>query len=321
VRRLGLGPIANGLRFLMAIPRLVGLGRRCELAHSQGWEFLPLGLVATVCLRLAGVSVGQTLHNTFQRGRQRPRTYAWLARLTAFTIVHTQADLARAPRAGASRTVVIPHGEYGSLASEGGMVDREAARAELGIAPQAPVTLLFGQLRLDKGLGDLLTALLALSEQLLLVGGHEEGALAASRAQLADPALAGRVIVREGYLEMREAAKLFAATDTVALPYRAASQSGVLLLAYGFHRPVVIYPVGGLVEAVAEGETGWICARPDADALTDALAAAAQAGWPECLRRGQAGARFAQEHFSWPSIARQTVEVYRRALAGIVPGR
>ena len=56
-------------------------------------------------------------------------------------------------------------------------------------------------------------------------------------------------------------AELFAATDTVALPYRAASQSGVLLLAYGFARPVIVYPVGGLLEAVIDGETGWICAR------------------------------------------------------------
>ncbi len=61
------------------------------------------------------------------------------------------------------------------------------------------------------------------------------------------PALAGRVTVHEGYLSMEEAAQLFAATDTVALPYARASQSGVLLLAYGFHRPVVVYPVGGLV--------------------------------------------------------------------------
>ena len=122
--------------------------------------------------------------------------------------------------------------------------------------------------------------------------------------------------VREGFLDMSEAAKLFAAADTVALPYTAASQSGVLLLAYGFHRPVVVYPVGGLVEAVRDGETGWICARADAGALADALAAAARAGWPECRRRGEAGARFAEERFSWAAIARQTGELYRRVLAG-----
>ena len=45
--------------------------------------------------------------------------------------------------------------------------------------------------------------------------------------------------VREGFLEMAQAAQLFAAADTVVLPYHGASQSGVLLLAYGFHRPVI----------------------------------------------------------------------------------
>lgn len=318
VRRLGLGSLANGLRFLLAIPRLVRLGRRCDIAHSQGWEFAPLGLVAIACLRLAGVRVGQTSHNTFERGRQLHRTYAWLARLTVFTVVHAEADLPRVPSGGAGRTVVIPHGEYGALARDGGLLDRDAARAQLGIPPEAPVTLLFGQLRRDKGLGDLLDALARLPQLQLLIGGQEDGALAAASAQLADPALAGRVTVREGFLDMREAARLFAATDTVALPYPLASQSGVLLLAYGFHRPVVVYPVGGLVEAVVDGETGWICARPHVDALTEALAAASAAGWPECRRRGEAGARLAEERFAWPAIARRTAEVYRGALAGML---
>ena len=315
VRELGLGSLANGLRFLAAIPRLVRLGRRCEIAHTQGWEFAPLGLVALACLRLAGVRVGQTMHNTFERGRQLHRTYAWLARLTVFTIVHTQADLARLPATARGRASVVPHGEYGGLARSGGSPDRERARARLGIPRDAPVTLLFGQLRPDKGLGDLLGALARLEQLRLIVGGQEQGALAAAAAQLADPALAGRVTVREGFLEMREAAELFAAADTVALPYRLASQSGVLLLAYGFRRPVVVYPVGGLVEAVLDGETGWIAARADVDALTEALAAAAQAGWQECRRRGEAGARLADERFSWQAIARRTAEIYRSALA------
>ncbi len=317
VRRVGLGPIANGLCFLLAIPPLVRLSRNTDLVHTQGWEFAPLGLVAVACLRLAGARVVQTSHNTFERGRSLDRTHAWLARLTARTIVHTEADLARVPSTAGGRVAVIPHGDYGALARRGGPADREAARAQLGIAPEAPVTLLFGQLRVDKGLGDLLAALERLPRLHLLVGGQEEGALAAASGQLANPALAGRVTVHEGYLDMREAARLFAATDTVALPYTVASQSGVLLLAYGFRRPVVAYPVGGLLEAVLDGETGWICARPDVDALVDALAASAEAGWPECRRRGEAGVRLAEERFAWPAIARRTAEVYREVLAGV----
>jgi starch synthase len=238
-----------------------------------------------------------------------------LARLTARTIVHTHADLQRVPSTADGRVVVIPHGEYGGLAGQGGPADRDRARAQLGIAPDVPVTLLFGQLRLDKGLGDLLAALTRIPDLQLLVGGREEGALAASRAQLQSSALAGRVTVYEGYLDMSDAATLFAATDTVSLPYAVASQSGVLLLAYGFHRPVIVYPVGGLVEAVRDGETGWICSRPDVDALVDALAAAAEVGWPECRRRGEAGARLAQERFAWPAIARRTSELYGEVLA------
>jgi glycosyltransferase involved in cell wall biosynthesis len=318
-RRCGLGSTLNGLRFLAAIPRLMALARRADVIHTQKWDFAPLGLVAIGCMRLQGGIVVQTAHNTFERGRSLKRTHRLLARLTARTIVHTEADLGRTVRVrdkAEGRVVMIPHGEYGGLARTGGMPDRDAVRAELGIVGDAPVTLLFGQLRLDKGLDDLLAALVRVPQLQLLIGGQEEGALAAARAQLESEALAGRVTIREGFLEMHDAAELFAATDTVVLPYHRASQSGVLLLAYGFHRPVVVYPVGGLVEAVLDGETGWICAPPDVDGLVDALVASVDAGWLECRRRGEAGARFAEERFAWPAIARRTSELYEEVLEG-----
>ena len=87
---------------------------------------------------------------------------------------------------------------------------------------------------------------------------------ALGRARPSWPRSAIAPIVREGFLDMDEVAELFAAADTVALPYREASQSGVLLLAYGFSRPVIVYPSGGMLEAVVDGETGWVCSEPDA---------------------------------------------------------
>jgi D-inositol-3-phosphate glycosyltransferase len=315
VRAARLGRLANGLRFLLDIPPLIRFAREADVIHMQGGEWAPLVAIAYVCLRSTGTPIVQTPHNTFERGRSLRRTHALLARLSARTIVHAQADLARVPDAADGRVAVIPHGEYGGLARRGGSADRDRSRAQLGIEPDVPITLLFGQLREDKGLGDLLAALKRIPDLRLLVGGREEGALAASRDQLSSPTLAGRVTVREGYLDMQEAATLFAATDTVALPYPVASQSGVLLLAYGFRRPVVVYPVGGLVEAVRDGETGWICSRPDVDALVEALTDAAARGWPECRRRGEAGARLAQERFAWPAIASRTGELYREILA------
>jgi glycosyltransferase involved in cell wall biosynthesis len=314
VRRYGLGSLANGVRFLFAIPRLVRLARQADIVHAQGWEYAPLGLAAIACLRLTGVPIVQTSHNTFERGRALDRTHRTLARLTARTIVHTNADLARIPHEAAGRVAIIPHGEYGSLARAGGEADREHARAQLEIDLRAPVTLLFGQLRPDKGLDDLLAALTRVPRLQLLIAGQEKGALAAAADRLGSAELAGRVTVREGFLDMADTAQLFAATDSVVLPYKVASQSGVLLLAYGFHRPVIVYPVGGLVEAVVDGETGWICARADVDALVDALSDCVAAGWAECRRRGEAGNRLSEKRYAWPAIAARTAELYHEVL-------
>ncbi|HEX4804707.1 MAG TPA: glycosyltransferase, partial [Conexibacter sp.] len=95
-----------------------------------------------------------------------------------------------------------------------------------------------------------------------------------------------------------------------ALPYRQASASGVLLLACGYARPAVVYPVGGLPEYVADGETGWVCPRADPEALAGELRAIAAAGRDACRARGAAARAMADERFSWDAIARRTVALY-----------
>jgi glycosyltransferase involved in cell wall biosynthesis len=315
LRRARLGRVGNGVLFLAAIPRLVALARGADVVHTEGWEDLRLGVVAVAALRAAGATVVQTEHNTFERAASLEGTRRILARLTARTIVHAQADVPRAYASERGHTIVIPHGEYGGLARTGGDGDRAAARAALGIPDGAPAVLLFGQLRADKGLGDLLRAARAVPELHVIIAGEDLGAPTAEAAQLAAPELAGRVHLRAEFVPMADAADLFAAADAVVLPYPRASQSGVLLLAYGFSRAVVAYPVGGLAEAVQDGETGWLCARPDPEALADALREVVAAGPQECARRGVAGRRLAETRFAWDAIAERTCEVYADAVA------
>jgi glycosyltransferase involved in cell wall biosynthesis len=316
VRARGLGKVVNGLRFLAALPRLMRLAARADVVHSQGWESPQIGLLAVLSLRLTGTPLVQTEHGAFDRTsrflRIRRLTRRLRAHLTARTIVHTQADLARVAPLLGERAVVIPHGEYGGLARSGGVAERAGARSALGLAQDVPATLMFGQLRTDKGIDDLVAAVERVPDLHLLIGGQDAGGLAAVRERL--DALGDRVRLREGFLDMAQTAELFAAADTVSLPYREASQSGVLLLAYGFARPVIVYPSGGMVEAVIDGETGWICPAPTVDALVDALAASVRAGAQECARRGERGRQLAQERFAWPAIARRTGEVYEQVL-------
>ena len=304
LRRARLGPIVNGLCFLAVLPRIALLAHRCGLVHLQG-GYPPLSVPAMVAWRALGVPVVYTPHNTFDRGRQFGRLREVTDRLSARVIVHARADLPQLPPKVVDRAVVIPHGEYGALARQGGRVERAAARASLGLPSDAPVVMLFGQLRPDKGVGDLLQAACGVEGLHVVLAGEDLGGLEPARDLLARPQLQGRLHLHARHLAMAEAAELFAAADAIALPYRQASQSGVLLLAYGFARPVVVYPVGGLPEAVEAGETGWVCAAPDPGSLVETLRAVVAAGPDECARRGANGERLAETRFAWSQIARR----------------
>jgi glycosyltransferase involved in cell wall biosynthesis len=309
LRALRLGPLINGCSFLVTYLRCVARARRCRLVHIQAGTSPLMTLLLIAMLRGTGRVVVDTPHNTFPRAGWRERRPGHLVeRTSSVTIVHARADLENLT--DPDRAVVIPHGEYTTLADGGREVGRDEARAKLGIGPEAPVTLVFGQLRKDKGIIDVLAAALEIPDLVVLIAGESAGGLEAAASLIGAERLRGRVVIREGFQSMDEAAEVFAATDTVALAYRQASASGVLMLAYGFGRPVVIYPTGGLPEAVVDGETGWICERSDPDSLADALRAAAAAGPEECRRRGEAAARLARSDFSWGGIARRTLAVY-----------
>jgi D-inositol-3-phosphate glycosyltransferase len=310
-RRMHLGPALNGVRFLHAVPALWKLARASSVTHVQGWERPSVGLIATLVMRAAGARIVYTAHNTFDRrayGLDSTRIFPALA---CQTIVHSEQDLASLSRPAN----VIPHGHYGAIAARAHPPSPRAARQSLGLPAEDPVVLLFGHLRTDKGLEDLLEASAHTPPWQVLVAGREEGALAENANRLADPALAGRVSVHEGFHDMTAVGRFFAAADLVAVPYRRASQSGVLHLAYGFGRPVVVYPVGGLPEAVVAGQTGWVCEHATPDALAAVLREAAALGRDEMQRRGEESRRWASVQFDWNRIAQQTQAVYELARA------
>ena len=57
----------------------------------------------------------------------------------------------------------------------------------------------------------------------------------------------------------------------VILPYRSATQSGILNVAYGFLKPVLVTRVGGLSEFVQEGKTGFVIEPNSAKAIVEGV--------------------------------------------------
>ena len=151
--------------------------------------------------------------------------------------------------------------------------------------------LFFGRIRRYKGLDlmrDAWTRLCAArpGATLRVVG---EGDIEACAPGLA--ALPG-VSVEQRWAPDAEMAALLASARALVLPYREASQSGVLPLAFALGIPVVATAVGGLVEQVRDGETGLV-APPTPEALAEAMLRVLDPALRARLAEGarQAGAR------------------------------
>lgn len=316
IRRARLSKAVNGVTHLAANAPLLRLARRADVVHVQGGEWPPLGALQALLVRAAHRPFVWTPHNTFDRGeRAYARSRALTDRCAARLVIHAEHDRTALPVATAAKAVVIPHGEYGGLARRGASdADPDAARAALGAHADELVVLLFGQLRSDKGVRDLLLATAEVSGIRVVLAGEDKGALAEVADLRAEGRLGDRLVVREGFVPAEETGRLFAAADVAALPYHQASASGVLLLASGYGRPAVVYPVGGLPEYVVDGETGWLCARADPEALAERLREIAAGGRAACGARGAAARALAQERFSWDAIAQRTIALYRDAL-------
>lgn len=142
-----------------------------------------------------------------------------------------------------------------------------------------------GRLRAYKGL-DLLRDAWALfhprfpDARLLVAGEGDAEALAPGLA-----ALPG-VEVQARWLSEAEIAALIRDADAVVLPYREASQSGVVSVAHGIGVPVVATSVGGLSEQVRDGVDGLLARAMTPEALAEAMAAICDPGRRAALAEG-----------------------------------
>ena len=122
-------------------------------------------------------------------------------------------------------------------------------------------------------------------------------------------------IVHNEFISEDRTAEYFRRASVVVLPYIEASQSGVIPLAYSAAKPVVATTVGGLPEMVEEGRTGYLVAPRDAADLAKALVRLLLD--PTLRRQMGANAKEKIERECSPeAIARQTIEVYHRAVRG-----
>jgi starch synthase len=202
----------------------------------------------------------------------------------------------------------------------------------LGIDPGRPSVVYVGRITRQKGLPYLLRACRSLPPEVqivLLAGAPDTPEIAAEVEALADELRSTRdgVVWVQAMLPKREVVQVLTHGTVFVCPSVYEPMGIVNLEAMACETAVVATATGGIPEVVADGETGLLVpveqltdgsgtpVDPDRFVADFAAALNEVVGDPaRAAEMGKAGRRRAVEHFSWSSIAEQTMAVYRSVL-------
>lgn len=168
-----------------------------------------------------------------------------------------------------------PHPTYHAFSLRG--LTKEQARQELGKDQEERLLLFFGFVRDYKGLRYLIQAMPQIKEELGAIKLMIVGAFGSDKADyfnlINSCDVQDCVEVTDGYTPDNEVEKYFAACDLVVLPYESATQSGIVQIAYGFEKPVIVTNVGGLPDVVTDKKTGYVVEAKNSQQLAQAVIA------------------------------------------------
>ncbi|MEA2685719.1 MAG: alpha-maltose-phosphate synthase [Actinomycetota bacterium] len=332
---------ANGdvLGVLSVDLRLAAVAAGADVVHTHTWYANMGGHLAKV---LHGIPHVMTTHSLEPRrpwkAEQLGQGYAlssWIERTAieaADGIVAVSAGmrtdiLETYPAVDPDRVVVIPNGIDSDEYQPDPSTD---ALAPLGIDPDRPSVVFVGRMTRQKGIEHALDAarfIDADAQVVLCAGAPDTPEIGAEfRARAAELASSrGKVVWVEEMVPRTTLVQILSHASVFLCPSVYEPFGITNLEAMACEIPVVASAVGGIPEVVVDGETGWLVGievdenglPSDPDAFARRLAARVNqllADPDRAREMGRAGRRRVLEHFSWPSIAARTVELYERLL-------
>jgi glycosyltransferase involved in cell wall biosynthesis len=141
----------------------------------------------------------------------------------------------------------------------GEKIEKGLARYELGLESDKKYLLFFGLIRAYKGVDVAIKALSHLPEDYhLLIVGEAYESLEKYEQIIKELGLEKRVKIINEYVPDERVKDFFSAADACVLPYKSATQSGIIAIAQHFKTPVFASDVGGLGEFIENGKTGYL---------------------------------------------------------------
>jgi len=219
-------------------------------------------LVDVLSLRLAGKKIVWTVHNLTSHDSRFLEWELWVRRQLVRLVDKiiclnkiTLESIIKEYQFNPAKAVVIPHGHYRGVYHS--PIELNQARKLLNLPESGLLYLNFGLLRPYKGI-----------ENLLQVWKENEDSFAGDTLLIVGRALnedyvknlkdlsreVNGVVIVPKFVKNSELHLYFSAANIVVLPFKKILNSGSLILAMSFGKPVIAPRLGGLLEAVGEGD-------------------------------------------------------------------
>lgn len=210
-------------------------------------------------LRKNGIKVIAILHNVTAHEKKpgdKSLTKYFFNRCDSFVILNKASEKDLLELKPDAKYVIHPHPLYDHY---GEKINRVEARNKLDIPADKKVILFFGFIRDYKGLDILIESMKDLNDDyLMLIAGEVYGDFKKYDELIDKAGVRGKISLHVKYIPETEIPLFFSAADVCVLPYRSATQSGIVGISYHFDLPVIVSDTGGLAEMVEENQTGLI---------------------------------------------------------------
>ena len=192
---------------------------------------------------------------------------------------------------------------------------RIIVRERLGIPLDSKVLIFIGNLLKSKGIDELMTAFIYLSKQypnlhLLIIGNGPEYQYI--KEQALKNGLQDKIHLA-GAQPHNKIPDFLSAGDIFVLPSYNEGLPNAVLEAMACSRPVVATKVGGIPEAVRNGETGFLVNIKDVNALIKSIDKLLS-NEELCTEMGLSGKKIIVEKFSWEYNAKEHMKIYEKLI-------